>query len=395
MATIYTASSIRQNPADPPIADGAVAVDGGRIVWIGEKGALPRSYRDSQVIDFGGDVIAPGLIDAHVHLGFDGAADPVQRMMDEDDSEQLILMLRSARELLRAGVTTARDLGARNYLDVIVRDAISRGDAIGPRLVTAGSPITPTGGHCWFMGGEADGVLEAVKTVRRHHRAGVDWIKVMVTGGNMTAGSAPWNAQFSREELHAIVSDSHRLGKRVAAHCHGTEGIIRALDAGVDGLEHCSFVNEADEFEYDPDVSERVAASGVFVDLTMNAKTSYGAGRKNSAQWREAVRDMDSRGVRIIIGTDSGIDGVTHDHYISAVLAHSEAGLDNRTVLEAATRRCADALGLADLTGQLEPGLSADLLVLQGDPLHDLDVLARPRHVITRGRRFSHEAVSA
>lgn len=395
MTIIYTASTIRQNPSDPPIQDGALVVEGGFIVWVGEKGALPGEYLDSQVTDFSGEVITPGLIDAHVHLGFDGALDPARRMMDEDDSQQLVLMLRSARELLRAGVTTARDLGARNYLDIVVRDAISRGDAIGPRLVTAGSPITPTGGHCWYMGGEADGVHEVVKIVRLHHRAGVDWIKIMVTGGNMTAGSAPWYAQFSREEIQAIVSDSHRLGRRVAAHCHGTEGIVRALDVGVDGIEHCSFVNEADEFEYDHEIGERIAKSGVFVDLTMNAKTSYGEGRKNTTQWHAAVRDMNSRGVQIILGTDSGIDGVGHDQYIEAIRAHSRSGLTNRVILEAATRRCAEALGVGGVTGQLNPGLSADFLVVQGDPLYDLEALDRPSHVVTRGRRLSREAMSA
>lgn len=147
--------------------------------------------------------ILPGLVDAHVHLGFDGGPDPVARMRSATDAELLILMLRSARELLGAGVTTARDLGARSFLDVTVRDAVASGMARGPRMLCAGRPITVTGGHCWFMGAECDNA-QAVRTmVRLHHKMGVDVIKVMSTGGFMTIGSAPWFAQFTGDELAA------------------------------------------------------------------------------------------------------------------------------------------------------------------------------------------------
>src|SRR6202167_5153445 len=141
---------------DETVADGAVVIGDRTVDWVGPAGALPAEYAALPRTDYPGSTIMPGLIDSHVHLGFDGGPNPVARMRGETDEQQLVLMLRSARELLGVGVTTARDLGARAYLDVVVRDAIAGGLARGPRMVVATLPITVTGGHCWFMGGEAD-----------------------------------------------------------------------------------------------------------------------------------------------------------------------------------------------------------------------------------------------
>src|SRR5690625_4689924 len=148
-------------------------------------------------------------------------------MRGESEAAQVALMLHHARNLLSVGVTTARDLGSPAYLDVAVREAIVGGIARGPRLVVPGPPITITGGHCWVMGGEADSADEVRTMVRRHHKHGTDLIKVMVTGGNMTTGSAPWQAQFDTDVLRVIVEEAHRVGKKVAAHAHAAEGIRR------------------------------------------------------------------------------------------------------------------------------------------------------------------------
>src|SRR5699024_3194486 len=167
-------------PGLAKVQNAAVVIDDDVITWAGPAADLPGPARASGVtVRRLGDVtVLPGLIDAHVHLGFDGGPTPVQRMRAEDDAAQVALMLRSARELLSVGVTSARELGARGYLDVAVRDAIAAGTARGPRLVVSGPPITITGGHCWFMGGEADSVEEVRRMVRQHHKRGVDLIKV-------------------------------------------------------------------------------------------------------------------------------------------------------------------------------------------------------------------------
>ena len=184
-------------------------------------------------------------------------------------------MLRSARELLGVGVTTARDLGGRGYLPVLVRDAIAADLARGPRLVVSGSPVTVTGGHCWFMGGEADSDDDLRRLVRTHHKHGTDLIKVMSTGGFMTSGSAPWYAQFSTAQLAVIVEEAARVDKPVAAHAHGIEGIQRAVDAGVSTLEHCSFVTETNERQFSEPLAAQIADRGIVVCPTINVNAPY------------------------------------------------------------------------------------------------------------------------
>src|ERR1700759_105118 len=247
------------------VSDGAVVIGDRTVSWAGPAAELPAEYAGLPRSDYPGGTILPGLIDSHVHLGFDGGPDPVGRMRAETDAQQLVLMLRSARELLGVGVTTARDPGARAYLDVVVRDAIADGLAPGPRMVVANSPVTVTGGHCWFMGGEADSEDDLRRIVRSHHKHGADLIKVMATGGFMTGGSAPWYAQFSAEQLAVVVAEAKRLDKAVAAHAHGIEGIRRAVEAGVTPIEHCSFVTETNERQFDERLGGQIAAGGIFV----------------------------------------------------------------------------------------------------------------------------------
>jgi imidazolonepropionase-like amidohydrolase len=339
--------------------------------------------------------LLPGLIDAHVHLGFDGGPGPVARMQAETDAEQLILMLRSARELLRAGVTTARDLGARAFLDVVVRDAIARGTADGPRLVTAARPLTPTGGHCWFIGGECDSADELRRMVRLHHKMGADLIKVMSTGGFMTAGPAPWHAQFTLGELRTVVEETHRLGKKVAAHAHGREGIARAVAARVDTIEHCSFAGADGIYgsDFDPALAGEIAAAGIFVCPTINVHANMMRERYGPAL-EEVIMGLSARGVQIIAGTDAGIDNCPHGAYVCGLEALVEAGLPARDVLDAATLRAARALGVDELTGSIEPGKDADLIAVRGDPLRDISVLHQVELVVARGNQFFPPAPS-
>jgi imidazolonepropionase-like amidohydrolase len=384
---LYTAAALLPGASADVIRDGGVLVDGTQIVAAGPSG--PLRTQDADVIDLGDVTLLPGLIDSHVHLGLDGGPGPVARMRAETDAEQLILMLRSARELLRAGVTTARDLGARAFLDVTVRDAIARGTADGPRLLTASRPITPTGGHCWFMGGECDSAEELRRMVRLHHKMGADLIKVMSTGGFMTTGSAPWHAQFTLGELRIIAGEAHRLGQRVAAHAHGREGIARAIAARVDTIEHCSFAGADGIYgsDFDPALAEEIAAAGIYVCPTINVHANMMRERYGPVL-EEVIMGLSSRGVQIIAGTDAGIDNCPHGAYVCGLEALAEAGLPARDVLDAATLRAARALGVDDRTGSIEPGKDADLIAVRGDPLRDISALHQVELVVARGNQF-------
>jgi imidazolonepropionase-like amidohydrolase len=387
----FRADRVRTHDAAGTIPDGVVVVDDeGTIAWVGPAVQLPAAYGAIESIAVNGTIM-PGLIDTHVHLGFDGGPEPVARMQAETDPEQLVLMLRSARQLLSAGVTTARDLGARGYLDVVVRDAVLRGDARGPRLVTSGAPLTPTGGHCWFMGGEADGGYELRTAVRRHHENGVDSIKIMSTGGFMTKGSAPWFAQYSESELALAIDDAHRLGKKAVAHAHGIEGIRHAVRAGIDALEHCTFVASDGTLAFDPEVADEIAARGVYVSFTLNVlawQMMQAGGGGFVDHFATVVRELRDRGVRIVTGTDAGIDNAPHHAYAAGLEVLAGVGLPVEEVLHAATAVAAESMGLANETGALRQGLSADLIGVDGDPATDLTALRRPRLVVAAGQPF-------
>lgn len=387
----YLAQTVLSGPDLRPMPHAAVAVEGPLIEWIGSAAeARDRAGDADEVIDLGSATILPGVIDSHVHLGFDGGPDPVARMKRETDAEQLVLMLRSARELLSVGVTTARDLGARAFLDVTVRDAIRSGEARGPRMIVANRPITLTGGHCWFMGGECDDI-DAVRTmVRLHHKMGADCIKVMSTGGFMTAGSAPWHAQFSAAELAAAVDEAHRLGKKVAAHGHGSEGIARSVAAGVDTIEHCSFAREGGEAAFEPEIADAIAAAGIAVCPTINLNATR-RGPEAMDRFARRLGGLLDRGVRIIAGADAGINNAPHREYIAGLAAMVELGMADREVLLAATIRAAQALGVDAVTGSLEAGKDADLIAVEGDPAADIAALHRLTLVVARGVEYTPE----
>ena len=372
---------------DETVTDGAVVIGDRTVDWVGPAAALPAEYQSLPRTDYPDSTIMPGLIDSHVHLAFDGGPNPAARMRAETDEQQLMLMLRSARELLGVGVTTARDLGARAYLDVVVRDAIAAGLARGPRLVVAARPITVTGGHCWFMGGEADSEDDLRRLVRTHHKHGADLIKVMSTGGFMTTGSAPWYAQFTTAQLAVIVEEASRVDKPVAAHAHGIEGIRRAVEAGVTTIEHCSFVTETNERRFDEALAARIAEQRIFVCPTISANAPYIAELTGIVVGAH-VKAMHEMGVRIIAGTDAGIDNNPHHQYVGGLQYLVTLGFEPGEVLAMATTEAAAALGVDAITGRLAPGYDADLIVVDGDPRADIAALGQLRRVIARGRDY-------
>ena len=385
MSEILTAPLVLTG--DGTVTDGAVVIGDATVHWAGPLHALPAEFAALPRTGYPGATILPGMIDSHVHLGFDGGPGPADRMRAESDEQQLILMLRNARDLLGIGVTTARDLGARGYLAVTVRDAIAAGLARGPRLVVAASPITVTGGHCWFMGGEADSEDDLRRLVRAHHKHGADLIKVMSTGGFMTPGSAPWYAQFTTRQLAVIVEEARRIDMPVAAHAHGIEGIRRAAEADVTTIEHCSFVTDTNERRFDEALAAMIAERGIFVCPTANAGAPYVA-QLTGISVGQHIKPLHEAGVRIIAGTDAGINNNPHHQFVGGLEYLGTLGFTPGQVIAMATTEAAAALGVGAVTGRLAPGYDADLIVVDGDPLADIRALAKLRRVLARGQDY-------
>jgi imidazolonepropionase-like amidohydrolase len=357
-----------------------VLLEDGRISAV-EHGAV-QPPNDAEVVDLGDATLLPGLIDAHVHLGFDASREAVRQMRADSDATLLLRMRLAAQRALAAGITTVRDLGDRNFLGVALRDWFRQGSEIGPEIIAAGPPVTVTGGHCWFMGGEADGELEIRRGVRERVKNGVDVIKVMATGGHMTPGSNPSLPQYTVGELRAAVEEAHRLGRLVTAHAHGPTGIGRAVEAGVDCIEHCSFRVDGGR-QPDSRMMEAIAQKGTAVSPTVG---TVGTAPALAESFLPILSEMHRLGVRIIGGTDAGISPAKpHDVLPHGIAFLTRAGLTNAEALTAATSLCAAACGLGDRKGALEAGKDADLLAIDGDPLRDITALLNVKAVFRAG----------
>lgn len=362
----------------------SLRLQGLRITAIGSR--LKPGPHD-RVIDCAGATALPGLIDAHVHLELDPAA---HRPPAPDQPRPLAALADRAAAMVRAGITTARDLGGGSWAEIELRDRIAAGALPGPRLLCAGQPITSPGGHCHFWGGEAADLpaARAVLTRQLEHR--VDLIKVMATGGLFTRSSRPAAAQFDLPTLSGIVETARRHGLPVAAHCHGTEGIDLAAQAGVRTIEHCSWLGpDGWAGNFDEDVARTVQRAGVWVSPTVNAgwqRYLNGADPSRLMRIRGAFQAMDRLGIPFVASTDAGIPGVFH-HDLPRALAVFGRILEwpSERVLASATSAAARALGLEHVTGRLAAGLVADVLLVDGDPLQDLSALTRPVQVWARG----------
>lgn len=364
-----------------------VLIDGGTIVAVESGDVAPPV--DAEVVDLGDVTLMPGLIDGHVHLGFNAQSNAVAQMNADDDATLLLRMRLHARQMLAAGITTARDLGDRGYLGTALRDWFASGAEPGPELLVSGPPVTVTGGHCHFMGGEADGELEVRRGVRERVKRGVDVIKIMATGGNMTVGTNPLLPQFTVGELAGAVEEAHRLGRKVTAHAHGASGIARAVEARVDGIEHCTFQVESG-IQADQGVIDRIAAQRIAVAPTIGRPPDQPLPPQFEAR-REArdrvLERMHRAGVLLIVGTDAGIGGVPHTSARFAVQAFARVGLSYAQALAAATSRAAQGIGVAERKGTLAPGKAADIIAVGGNPLDDLAALGDVRAVFRAGVR--------
>jgi len=372
--------------ADVAVADGEIAAVGpDAVAEIGGEDEV-----DAET-DASGSVVAPGLIDAHVHVMMDGRPDVATAVSDSDYTASY-RATGNLRDALEAGVTTVRDLGSRETLALDADEAVAAGHIDGPRVLAAGRNVIMTGGHGNWFGREADGPAEVRKAAREQLQAGADVLKCMATGGVLTEGAVTGAPELTPEELAAFTDAAAPTGTPTAAHAHGEEGIKNAVEAGVSSVEHGTFMDrEAAEMMADrgtywvPTASalRGIVDNGIEAGIPEDAvaKAEDAAGRFDDAWDRALAAD-----VPIAMGTDAG----TPFNFFAEIPRELEYmvdyGLSPEGALEAATVNAADLLGLDDV-GRVAEGYRADLVVLDADPTEDVTAWQEPETVFAAGER--------
>ncbi|MDG1187768.1 MAG: amidohydrolase family protein [Ilumatobacter sp.] len=356
-----------------------ILVDGGNVVAVNE--ALPDSI---EVHDFGDVTLLPGLVDCHQHLVFNGRGTLEQQVSDVDDTALTARARANARLALEGGVTTVRDLGDRGFVTLGLR-----ADPDLATIAAAGPPITPPGGHCWYLGGECEGSNNLAAAVADRVERGCDVVKIMVTGGAMTPSFPLWMSQFAEADVRLVVEAAHAAGLPVAAHCHGVDGIAMAVDVGVDSIEHCTFFTESNESIPPPELLDRLAASGIALSATWGVTETP----PTPANWQRArpviegaLGRVHAAGGVVVVGTDAGIyQQKPHDVLPHALPTLLSAGMTAVEALRAITSSAADVCRRSE-RGRLQAGLPADIVAVAGDPVADPAALTRIAAVWRNGR---------
>lgn len=368
----------------------AIRIEGDRIADVTDA---VMDTADTETLDLAGKTVIPGLINCHTHLCLDGSPDPDAAWKHRSLTENVLVAARHAEATLRAGITTVRDLGGCEGVDLGLKKAIDDGLIPGPRMLVSGLVLCMTGGHGHFMGREVDGPDEARKGAREQLKAGADVIKVMATGGVMTPGVEPGSAQLTYEELRAAIEEAEKAGKLTATHAQGTSGIKNAIRAGIDSIEHGFFL--------DAEAIDMMLERGTFFVPTLAALYHIIEGgvesgipafmvkkseRASDAQL-DSFRRAHEAGVRIAAGNDGGTPFNTSDNLARELECMVAAGMSPAEALATAHSAAAELLRLADQIGAVGPGKLADLVVLDADPLADISALRRVHLVIKAGRR--------
>jgi imidazolonepropionase-like amidohydrolase len=372
-----------------PVESAWLIVDDGCIAEIG-RGPSPAGWTDP-VVDGGGRACVPGLIDLHVHLCWDGSADPVDVNAREGHELTLLRMARHAADSLARGITTVRDVGCVGDLSLVLERAIRSGIVPGPRLIACGRTLVMTGGHDPFWGVFCDGPWAGIAGVRGQAYRGARVIKVAATGGvyGRVEGEEVGTSELGLDELRAICTEAHRLGLRVASHAVGRDGIDNSVAAGCDTIEHGIFASD--------DALARMAREGQFLTPTLSIYRRIAEGGGPEYARRKAVACAEqhpktlararSLGVSITAGSDSGSPGAPHPALFAELRELvARGGLTPLEALTAATATNARALGLDAEIGTLARGRRADLVIVDGDPASDLTTLDRPWAVMQGGR---------
>ncbi len=378
------------------LANRAIVIEGDKIVSVVAADDLKTSPGDN-VIDLSHATVLPGLIDAHTHLtfnpsfGYETLAISIPR--------EALIGARNARVTLEAGITTVRNVGAHGYSDVALRDAINAGDVPGPRMLASGPPLSITGGHCdndflpfeyhATSDGAADGVENVQHKTREIIKYGADVIKICATGGVLSKGDDPNAAQYTLEEMKAIVADAHRLGRKVAAHAHGAQGVIWASEAGVDSVEHGHLMND--------EAIATLKKNGTYLVPTLYLIDwqRENAARANLPEFSQKkmamvsdmakgnIRKAIAAGVKIGMGTDAAV----YPHGLNAheLAVYVSLGMTPLQAIQTATINDADLLGWSDKIGTIDTGKWADIIAVDSDPLQDVTTLQHVKFVMKGG----------
>jgi imidazolonepropionase-like amidohydrolase len=372
-----------------------IIIEGDRVKTIGANAAIPAEV---EVIDLGSKTVLPGLIDCHTHLTYE----PSQMgysSLGVSVPRSALTGAKNARLTLEAGFTTVRNVGAKGYADVALRDAINAGDVPGPRIAASGPALSITGGHCdnnllapefdHFSEGVADGTPSVMRKTREVIKYGADVIKICSTGGVLSLGTDPKASQYTLEEMKAIITEAHRLGRKVAAHAHGGDGIKLATLAGADSIEHGSYIDdEAVELMkkhgtylvptlYLGDwFLENYQRIGVPAPMAAKGKEVIPIARKNIAR-------AFAQGVPVAFGTDSAV----YPHGLNGreFAVYVKLGMTPMRAMQTATIHASKLLGWDDRVGAIEPGKYADLIAVDGDPTKDVTELERVKWVMKGG----------
>lgn len=373
-----------------------IVIEGDRIVSVGAA-----TGANAQAINLPNLTLLPGLIDAHTHL----TGDPYHFGYQElgiSAAREALYGAKYARITLLAGFTTVRNVGANGYSDVALRDAINDGDIPGPRMLVSGPALGITGGHCdnnllpfeyhASSDGVADGIAAVQHRVREVIKYGADLIKICATGGVLSKGDDPKASQYSLEEMKAIVADAHRLGRKVAAHAHGGEGIRLASEAGVDSIEHGTYIDEAGIATLKKNGTYMVPTIYLNDWLTENMdkigmpefyrKKEIDVAKVSFANMARAMQ----AGVKIAFGTDAAV----YPHGLNArqFATYVKMGFTPLQAIQSATLNAADLLGWSDRIGAIEPGKFADIIGVEGDPTQDVTTLERVQWVMKGGEVY-------
>ena len=384
------------------LADQTLVIEDGRIISVGAA-AEAKIPADAVRIELPNATVLPGLIDAHTHLTFDPKFGYEE--LGISVPREALVGAKNAQVTLLAGFTTVRNVGANGYSDVALRDAINAGDVPGPRMLVSGPALGITGGHCdnnllpyeyHAVGdGVADGIAAVQHKVRENIKYGSDLIKICATGGVLSKGDDPQASQYTLEEMKAIVADAHRLGRKVAAHAHGAQGILWASEAGVDSVEHGSYIDDAGIAEMKKNGTYLVPTLYLGDWFLANAERNHVPdfllfkARAVMPVARKNIAHAFASGVKVAFGTDAAV----YPHGLNAreFAVMVKLGLPPLQAIQAATVNAADLLGWVGKVGSLEPGAWADIVAVDGDPVKDVTTLEHVKFVMKGGEVLKNE----